>query len=192
MRITKITLIPMREDLKKLDIRCSVTLNHTWSRIILEEEDVVRIIGTFTSKNSFQLRLDDLPGKKDDAIPKARFLILEPDLLIPSTGISTASNCHRVPLLRELFKNAEGNPNYALILGNVIHLVFQKILENPKGKNSSVSIILDLYEAKNEAMLEKAIQESMQDQLVDLYFIRNEHPETKVVKDIKNCKIYFL
>jgi hypothetical protein len=101
---------------------------------VLEPGDTVRIIGTFCKDNNYQISLDDFPIDEKNSILKARFLVYEPEILVPSTGISTAAECARIPLLREQFKNAEGDPNYALILGNVIHLIFQRILENPAGK----------------------------------------------------------
>lgn len=123
------------EEFSSLNINFVVTLKHSWSRTLLEVGDIVRIIGVFNHKNKFKLILDDIPieSEQDKSI-RGRFIILEPDILIPSTSISTACPCPRVPLLRELFKNSEGNPKYPLTFGNVVHLVFQRILENRQGK----------------------------------------------------------
>lgn len=130
----KATLKPSDRKLKDLPIDFTVILKHSWNRTLLEFGDVVRIIGTFCKENDFCLNFNELdPKDEKDKIKKGRLLVLEPEILIPSTSISTASPCPRVPLLRELFKNAEGDPNYALTLGNVIHLLFQKILENING-----------------------------------------------------------
>jgi mannosyltransferase OCH1-like enzyme len=49
-------------------------------------------------------------------------------------------------------------------------------------------IILDLYIDKNEAKLEQAIKESMRDQLVSLYLLKEQHPEEKVLEDMKTGK----
>jgi len=113
-------------------------MKHSWHRTILEPGDIVRVIGTFCKENKYHLELDDLERNEKNEHLKARFIVLEPEILIPSTSISISSPCPRVPLIRELFKNAEGDPNYALILGNVIHLVFQKVLENINGKISKI------------------------------------------------------
>ena len=119
-----------------LNINFVVILKHSWNRTLLEVGDIVRIIGVFNHKNNFRLILDDIPIEKDEEKSvRGRFIILEPDILIPSTSISTAFPWPRVPLLRELFKNSEGDPKYALTFGNVVHLVFQRILENLPGKN---------------------------------------------------------
>ena len=191
----KASLTSANEKHKDLPVTFYVVLKHSWNRTLLESGDIVRIIGTFTKENNFTLILDDIPVESDQQkSERARFLVLEPEILIPSTSISTASPCPRVPLFRELFKNAEGDPNYALILGNVVHLVFQKILENITGKfefptgRSELSYV-DLYVDKNETKMEQAIKESMQDQLVSLYLIKDEHPEEKVVEDIKQGKV---
>jgi len=135
----KATLRPCKEDFKSLPIQFTVTLKHSWHRTLMDPGDIVRIVGVFSQENQFHLSLDDLPlehpqDPEKKRTDKGRYLVLEPDILIPSTGISTAYPWPRVPLLRELFKNAEGDPNYALILGNIVHLVFQKILENIQGR----------------------------------------------------------
>ena len=100
---------------------------------MLEPGDIVRIIGVFSQENNFSLIFDDLAPDENDKMKKGKFIILEPDILVPSTSISTAFPCPRVPLLRELFKNSEGDPNYALTFGNILHLMFQRILENLAG-----------------------------------------------------------
>ena len=48
-----------------------------------EEADMIRVIGTFTPMNRFTLTLDD--NEEDEGSHKARMLILEPYILIPTT-----------------------------------------------------------------------------------------------------------
>ena len=75
-----------------MPIEFKVTLRHSWARCVVDVGDVVRIVGKFCKENNYSLSLDDLPVKnKEDAILKGRFLVLEPDILIASTSISTAT-----------------------------------------------------------------------------------------------------
>ena len=56
-------------------------------------------------------------------------LILEPFILIPTTQIVKAFPCSRQAFLGHQFKGLSSDINYALVIGNVIHNVFQRILE---------------------------------------------------------------
>jgi CRISPR/Cas system-associated exonuclease Cas4 (RecB family) len=55
-------------------------------------------------------------------------LIVEPSILIPTTQIVKAFPCARKAYLQHQFKSLNGDINYALVLGNVIHAIFQQIL----------------------------------------------------------------
>jgi len=93
-----------------------------------ESGDLIRVIGTFSPENLFSLILDD--NEEDEgAINKARMIILEPYILIPTTQIVKAFPCARSAFLSHQFKGMSSDVNYALVLGNVIHNVFQQILE---------------------------------------------------------------
>jgi hypothetical protein len=48
-----------------------------------EEGDMIRVIGSFTPSNKFALTLDD--NEEDEGDHKAKMLILEPYILIPTT-----------------------------------------------------------------------------------------------------------
>lgn len=55
-------------------------------------------------------------------------IIIEPHILIPTTQIVKAFPCVRRAYISHQFK--DGNDiNYALVLGNIIHEVFQYILK---------------------------------------------------------------
>lgn len=95
LRVMKATLRPCKEDFKSLPIQFTVTLKHSWHRTLMDPGDIVRIVGVFSQENQFHLSLDDLPlehpqDPEKKRTDKGRYLVLEPDILIPSTGISTA------------------------------------------------------------------------------------------------------
>lgn len=55
-------------------------------------------------------------------------VIVEPHIMIPTTQIVKAFPCTRKAYLSQQFKGTSGDINYALVLGNVIHGIFQEIL----------------------------------------------------------------
>lgn len=108
-------------------LRFRLVLIGSWgTRLFAERGDMVRVIGTFCSDNNFQLKLTD--NELDPDLSKASLLIVEPHILIPSTSISLAFPCVRNAELKYQFKGLSGDINYALVLGNTIHNVFQSIL----------------------------------------------------------------
>jgi hypothetical protein len=56
-------------------------------------------------------------------------LIVEPQILIPTTQIVKAFPCARKAYLNNQFKSLSGDINYALVLGNIVHAIFQAILQ---------------------------------------------------------------
>lgn len=91
------------------------------------------MIGTFTKENKFTLSIDDNSATdaaqlEDFKKSKATMIIVEPYILIPTTQIVKAFPCVRKAFLSNQYKGLSGDLNYALVLGNVIHQVFQDIL----------------------------------------------------------------
>ena len=56
-------------------------------------------------------------------------IIVEPHILIPTTQIVKAFPCVRKAFLSNQYKGQSGDINYPLVLGNVIHEIFQDILQ---------------------------------------------------------------
>lgn len=86
--------------------------------------DSVRVIGTFSGENKYQLRIDD---NYDDqsSIHKASLVIVEPHILVPPTTITSCFPCSRKAFLGSTFKGGPANNiNYACTLGNIVHEVF--------------------------------------------------------------------
>jgi hypothetical protein len=67
-----------------------------------------------------------LDGEVGEA--RANFIIVEPSILIPTTQIVKASKCRRKAYLGHLYKGLNGDLNYAQVLGNIVHEIFQSIL----------------------------------------------------------------
>ena len=104
-----------------------MTLVGRWAlQLWVESGDVVRIIGTFCKENDFHLLLDDNNDVEEPEakLKKASMVIVEPHILIPTTQIVKAFPCTRKAYLSNQFKGIQGDINYALVLGNVIHAIF--------------------------------------------------------------------
>jgi hypothetical protein len=91
----------------------------TW----IDIRDVIRVIGEFNKDNNFTLRLDD--DTEDLHLnDKAKMIIVEPQILIPTTQIVKSFPCLRKAYLNHQFKSLQGDINYALVLGNIVHAIF--------------------------------------------------------------------
>lgn len=100
-------------------------------------------------------------------------MIVEPFILLPTTQIVNAFPCTRKAYLSNHFKGIQGDVNYALVLGNVIHYVFQAILEKMDFKSDSINTI---------------IKTAIKGQLLLLYYLKKTEKEVEddVRKGIKN------
>ena len=85
------------------------------------------MIGEFNKQNNFELLLDDYYEIGNNN--KATMIVIEPHIMIPVTTIVKAFPCARKAHLGNQFNSLNNNVNYALVLGNVIHAIFQSILQ---------------------------------------------------------------
>ena len=69
-------------------------------------------------------------------------VIVEPHILIPTTQIVKAFPCTRKAYLSNQFKGIHGDINYALVLGNVIHAIFQDILAQMDFRKNAIDKII--------------------------------------------------
>ena len=100
-----------------------MTLTGRWAKSLwVTCGDKVTIIGNFNQQNSFHLKLCDEQDQLD-LTGFAQFLIVEPQILIPTTQIVKATPCMRRAYITNLYRNPE--INYAQVLGNIVHEVFQ-------------------------------------------------------------------
>ena len=88
---------------------------------------MIRVIGEYKKENKFHLYLgDDWTQKvaEKDSNNKASMIIVEPQILIPTTQIVNAFPCVRKAVLANQYKSLSGDINYPLVLGNIVHDIF--------------------------------------------------------------------
>ena len=157
---------------ESLPIWFKMILTQSWFYSNIEKGDQIRVIGKFSEKNKFWLRFDDFNIQDQSEDEKGRFFVLEPELLITSTDISIASPWPRVPILKSMYWNWEKQPKFPLIFGNIVHLVFQKMLATSEHREYSI---------------EKIIKESIEDQILNLYLIKDKFSEKDVITRVKEA-----
>ena len=106
-----------------------------WIRTPVEHGDMVRVIGKFSKLNEYQLILDDQDEDAEDGESNnnsstnfAKFIILEPKIMISTTSIVTSFPCVRKSIFSETFRNTNCDFNYPLVIGNIIHESFEVII----------------------------------------------------------------
>lgn len=113
-----------------------LTMSGRWSaQTWIDNGDMIRVIGTYSKHNNFHLIINDNIEESLESQQyrvssnRASMIIVEPHILIPTTQIVKAFPCVRKAYLGNQFKGLSGDINYPLVLGNVIHTIFQSILE---------------------------------------------------------------
>ena len=59
---------------------------------------------------------------------QAKFIILEPKIMISTTNIVNSFPCVRKSLFSDTFRNTNGDFSYPLVIGNIIHDSFESII----------------------------------------------------------------
>ena len=106
-----------------------------WTRTPVDHGDMVRVIGKFSKLNGYQLILDDQDEDAEDGESNnntitsfAKFIILEPKIMISTTSIVNSFPCVRKSLFSETFRNTNNDFTYPLVIGNIIHDSFEIII----------------------------------------------------------------
>ena len=60
---------------------------------------------------------------------QAKFIILEPKIMISTTNIVTSFPCTRKSIFSDTFRNTNTDFSYPLVIGNIIHDSFETILQ---------------------------------------------------------------
>ncbi|KZT00075.1 Dna2-domain-containing protein [Laetiporus sulphureus 93-53] len=100
--------------------RLSVTLKDDWADTDIRTGDIINIIGDFTESSA-------QPTPSITISSKQNLLVLQPDLLITATSLSTAPQCRRKPLVSNLVRGSV-DVTPSLIWGNLLHEVMQACL----------------------------------------------------------------
>ena len=64
----------------------------------------------------------------DSSDSNAQFLVLEPFVMISSTSIVSSFPCVRRSLFSDSFRSSVSEFSYSLVLGNIIHDAFERLL----------------------------------------------------------------
>ena len=129
------------ENFVECPILFKLSMKGRWaSQTWIDMGDLIRVIGEYKKDNMFHLFLnDDFESPHQTQInKKASMIIVEPQILIPTTTIVNAFPCVRKAVLSNQYKGLSGDINYPLILGNIVHDIFQQILEKMDFKNETI------------------------------------------------------
>lgn len=167
--------IPDTRNWQECAINFRVTLRGRWAiQLWVENGDYVRVIGSFCGANKFHLLIDDNFVTDPNVLAKkASLIVVEPHILIPTTNIVEAPECTRKAYLTSQFSRT-GDINYALVLGNVIHEVFQAMLEQMNFQATTLT---------------KIIKESIKPQLLLLYSLGKVEAEVEADARRAICNI---
>jgi hypothetical protein len=83
------------------------------------------VIGRFKKSNNYTLTLDD---EESDSETGAQFIVLEPYIMISCTSIVSSFPCVRRSIFQDQFKSNVSEFEYPLVIGNIIHEAFERIL----------------------------------------------------------------
>jgi len=109
-----------------------LTMRGMWTRTPIDHGDLVRVVGKFNKANNYALTLDDQDEDNHDGetncINTAKFIILEPKIMISCTNIVNSFPCVRKSLFSDSFRNTNMDFSYPLVIGNIIHDTFEVII----------------------------------------------------------------
>jgi len=106
-----------------------LTLRNMWAKTTVDHGDIVRVLGVYSKKNGYTLTLDDmLPEDPEEQESYARFLVVEPFVMITSTSIMNSFPCVRKSVFQDQFRTSNWDINYPLVLGNILHIAFEQLI----------------------------------------------------------------
>ena len=182
-RTTLILKLP--EDGGESPVRPKILLKGLWSKTPIDENDIVRVIGTFWRENDFTLFLEEdyveetMKYKSD--INYAEYIILEPAIMISSTVIISSFPWVRRGVFSELFKSASLEKRSNMVLGNLVHSTFEKFLSRIDEKVHSMKQF-------GEHTVKEIVNEALSSQIVSLHQVgeTEEHAKEFLVKSVKS------
>ena len=127
----KLHLIADGSEAQKLAV-----LKDDWANTDVRINDVVNLIGSWEAAGKGATPTMVLSTSRN-------ILILHPDLLIPTTAISTASKCLRRPLLSSLVRSSSADITPSTVWGHMLHEVMQSCLSSGTWRESFISERID-------------------------------------------------
>jgi DNA replication ATP-dependent helicase Dna2 len=109
-------------------------LKDDWANTEVRANDVVNLIGTWEVAGACATMV---------LSTSRNILILHPDLLIPTTSISTASKCLRRPLLSSLVRSSSADVTPSTVWGHILHEVMQSCLSSGTWSEPFISERID-------------------------------------------------
>ena len=109
------TMCILKHCADNIPLHFRLTLRGTWRQTPLDSGDVIRVIATYTEESKYTVVVDD---EGDN------FVILDPDNGITCTQIVGSYPCVRRAVFQDQFRQT--SVGYALVLGNILHSVFEQ------------------------------------------------------------------
>ncbi|CAI2367503.1 unnamed protein product [Moneuplotes crassus] len=154
---TQTIVLKLPEDGGESPVRPKVLLRGNWYKTPIDEGDHIRVIGTFCLENEYTLVLENGytydPNVKSD-INYAEYIILEPDIMVSSTTITSSFPCVRRGVFSEIFKSSSIEKKGNMVLGNIVHSTFEKFVARIHKEMESIKEIKksEVTEMINEAV----------------------------------------
>lgn len=161
----------------------TVCTRDKWDYEEILEGDTIKVLGQFNSE-TLECHLEDY---KDDIFNG--YIILDPETYLSATMISDASDCMRKGFFEFAFPRTGNMPSYPLLLGSMVHEMFDLALVAKENLEAKHHEILEgcLSERITEVhLVEKTEKEAREDmkfymdnikQIVDSYFIKKKQVE---------------
>ncbi|KAF7488919.1 DNA replication ATP-dependent helicase/nuclease DNA2 [Sarcoptes scabiei] len=137
-------------------------LRQFWKKCRIESNDFVNIIDPRIEKDSetnesFQMIIDNQSG----------YLILRPDVLLSTTTLMSASYCKRKAWLTKMFE-IYGEPNKSLLLGTIIHEIFQETIKRKQFKIEEIEKMFHDEVLKKFALEFYALNENLDELILEI------------------------
>ena len=182
---TTTLILKLPEDGGESPVRPKLLLRGSWSRTPIDENDIVRVIGTFWRENDFNLILEEgyireeMQCKSD--VNYAEYIILEPSIMISSTVIISSFPWVRRGVFSELFKSASLEKRSNMVLGNLVHSTFEKFL-------SRINEKIKTMKQFSESTVREIVNEALSSQIVSLHQVgeTEEHAKEFLIKSVKS------
>jgi len=123
-------LILILEDQFNTNNKRKAIIKNSWLQTIFTEGDIVHIEGNFQQG---VVTISDLEGS----------IIVNPDMLVSGTSVVSALFCLRKAVLSEIFKGGGGRGNKVMLVGTMVHQLFQDVLDKKEYKKENITDMMN-------------------------------------------------